>query len=202
MTAFFATINRLKYIQRWGLKRNSSNENVKEHSFDVCVIAHLLCAIKNEFFGASIDPGEVVLAALYHDAHESITGDLPTPIKKFNRGIYETYKEIESLASIALVETLPEELKDDLHNYVTESCDAPIAELVKAADTISAYVKCLEEIQSGNHEFKDALDDIEQRLDQIDLPEVDYFIDHFLPAVHLTVDELYADHHQEQKPIP
>ncbi|MGR9115385.1 MAG: 5'-deoxynucleotidase [Gammaproteobacteria bacterium] len=197
MTAFFATINRLKYIQRWGLKRNSCIENVKEHSFDVCVIAHLLCVIKNEFFGANIDPGEVVLAALYHDAHESITGDLPTPIKKFNRGIFETYKEIESLASIALVETLPEQLKDDLYNYVTESCDDAIAELVKAADTISAYVKCLEEIQAGNHEFKDALGEIEQRLDQIDLPEVDYFRKQFLPAVYLTVDELYASQSKE-----
>ncbi|PKM12710.1 MAG: 5'-deoxynucleotidase [Gammaproteobacteria bacterium HGW-Gammaproteobacteria-3] len=191
MSAFFATVNRLKHIQRWGLKRNSFNENVKEHSFDVCVIAHLLCAIKNEFFGAAIDPGEVVLAALYHDAHESITGDLPTPIKKFNRGIFETYKELESIASIALVETLPDALKDDFHNYVTESCAASINELVKAADTISAYIKCLEEIQSGNHEFKDAMADIERRLDEIELPEVDYFREYFLPAVHLTVDRLY-----------
>lgn len=197
MSAFFATVNRLKYIQRWGLKRNSFVENVKEHSFDVCVIAHLLCVIKNEFFGANIDPGEVVLAALYHDAHESITGDLPTPIKKFNRGIFETYKEIESLASVALTETLPQRLQDDLYNYVTESCDASIMELVKAADTISAYIKCHEEIQSGNQEFKDALEDIEQRLNQIALPEVDYFRTHFLPAVYLTVDELYAAQQQD-----
>ncbi|MGR9051277.1 MAG: 5'-deoxynucleotidase [Gammaproteobacteria bacterium] len=193
MSAFFATVKRLNYIQRWGLKRNAVTENVKEHSFDVCVIAHLLCTIKNEFFGANIDPGEVVLAALYHDAHESITGDLPTPIKKFNRGIFETYKEIEALASVALVDTLPEQLKDDLYNYVTESCGRPVAELVKAADTISAYVKCQEEIRAGNHEFKNALDDIEQRLNNIDLPEVDYFRQHFLPAVYLTVDELYSE---------
>ena len=191
MSGFFATINRLKYIQRWGLKRNSINENVKEHSFDVCVIAHLLCIIKNELFGGSIDPGEVVLAALYHDAHESITGDLPTPIKKFNGGIFSTYKQIESVASAALVDTLPEALKDDLYNYVTESCEDAINELVKAADTISAYVKCVEETQAGNFEFKDAMDDIEIRLNKIDLPEVDYFREHFLPAVHLTVDQLY-----------
>ena len=191
MSGFFATINRLKYIQRWGLKRNSFPENVKEHSFDVCVIAHLLSVIKNEFFGGAIDPGEVVLAALYHDAHESITGDLPTPIKKFNTGIYDTYKGIESIASNALVDTLPDQLKDDLFNYVTESCDDNISELVKAADTISAYVKCVEEIQAGNQEFKDAMEDIEKRLNKIELPEVDYFRNFFLPAVHLTVDQLY-----------
>lgn len=191
MSGFFATINRLKYIQRWGLKRNSFNENVKEHSFDVCVIAHLLCAIKNEFYGGVIDPGEVVLAALYHDAHESITGDLPTPIKKFNSDIYDTYKGIEAVAANALVDTLPEQLKDDLFNYVTESCDIEVMALVKAADTISAYIKCVEEIQAGNQEFKDAMEDVEKRLNAIDLPEVDYFRKYFLPEVHLTVDQLY-----------
>lgn len=191
MSGFFATVNRLKYIQRWGLKRNSINENVKEHSFDVCVIAHLLCAIKNEFFGGAVDPGEVVLAALYHDAHESITGDLPTPIKKFNSEIYDTYKGIEAVAAGALVETLPEQLQDDLYNYVTESCDMTVSELVKAADTISAYIKCVEEIQAGNQEFKDAMEDVERRLNGIDLPEVDYFRKYFLPEVHLTVDQLY-----------
>ena len=191
MSGFFATINRLKYIQRWGLKRNSFNENVKEHSFDVCVIAHLLCVIKNEFFGASMDPGEVVLASLYHDAHESITGDLPTPIKKFNSEINGTYKDIEAIASNALIDTLPEQLKDDFFNYVTESCDVQVMELVKAADTISAYIKCVEEIQAGNQEFKDAMKDIDKRLNRIDLPEVDYFREYFLPAVYLTVDQLY-----------
>ena len=191
MSGFFATVNRLKYIQRWGLKRNSFSENVKEHSFDVCVIAHLLCAVKNEFYGGSVDPGEVVLAALYHDAHESITGDLPTPIKKFNSDIYDTYKGIEAVAASALVDTLPEQLKDDLFNYVTESCGFEVRELVKAADTISAYIKCVEEIQAGNQEFKDAMDDIEKRLNAIDLPEVDYFRKYFLPEVHLTVDQLY-----------
>ena len=191
MSGFFATINRLKYIQRWGLKRNSVAENVKEHSFDVCVIAHLLCVIRNEFFGGIIDPGEVVLAALYHDAHESITGDLPTPIKKFNTTINASYKKIESIAANALVNTLPGPLKDDLFNYVTESCDQHIVEIVKAADTISAYVKCIEEIQAGNHEFNDAMGDIENRLNKIELPEVEYFREYFLPAVYLTVDQLY-----------
>lgn len=191
MSGFFATVNRLKYIQRWGLKRNSFSENVKEHTFDVCVIAHLLCAIKNEFYGGSVDPGEVVLAALYHDAHESITGDLPTPIKKFNSDIYDTYKGIEAVAAGALVDTLPEQLQDDLFNYVTESCDFDVMTLVKAADTISAYIKCVEEIQAGNQEFKDAMEDIEKRLNAIDLPEVDYFRKYFLPEVHLTVDQLY-----------
>ncbi len=191
MSGFFATVNRLKYIQRWGLKRNSFNENVKEHTFDVCVISHLLCVIKNEFYGGSIDPGEVVLAALYHDAHESITGDLPTPIKRFNSEIFASYKDIEAVAAHALINTLPDQLKDDLFNYVTESCDYEVTELVKAADTISAYVKCVEEIQAGNQEFNDAMDEIERRLNNITLPEVEYFRKNFLPEVHLTVDQLY-----------
>lgn len=192
MSGFFATVNRLKHIQRWGLKRNSVSENVKEHSFDVCVIAHLLCVIKNEFYGGALDPGEVVLAALYHDAHESITGDLPTPIKRFNRDIYASYKDIEEVAARALIETLPGQLQDDLFNYVTESCDIDVMSLVKAADTISAYVKCVEEIQAGNQEFKDAMEEIDRRLNAIDLPEVHYFREYFLPEVHLTVDELYV----------
>lgn len=166
-------------------------ENVKEHSFDVCIIAHLLCVIKNEFFGGRLDPGEAVLAALYHDAHESVTGDLPTPIKKFNAEIYRSYKSIESVAAHALIETLPRQLQDDLFNYVTESCDESIQNLVKAADIISAYVKCAEEIKAGNQEFADAMNEIENRLDKIELPEVEYFRKNFLPAVHLTVDELY-----------
>ncbi len=192
MSGFFATINRLKNIQRWGLKRNTFSENVKEHSFDVCVIAHLLCVIRNEFFGGEIDPGEVVLAALYHDAHESITGDLPTPIKRFNSHIHDSYKRVESIAANALINTLPSPLQDDMYNYVTESCAPEVKALVKAADTFSAYVKCAEEIQAGNKEFTDAMQDIENRLDLIDLPEVAYFRTHFLPAVHLTVDQLYA----------
>ncbi|MDT8407168.1 MAG: 5'-deoxynucleotidase [Methylococcales bacterium] len=191
MSGFFATINRLKYIFRWGLKRNSIPENVKEHSFDVCIIAHLLTVIGNELFGGDLDPGEVVLAALYHDAHESITGDLATPIKRFNRGIYDQYKHIEVTAAEALVETLPKALQDDLYNYVTETCEPAVIARVKAADTIAAYVKCVEETQAGNHEFKDALIEIARRLDLIDLPEVDYFRTNFLPAVHLTVDQLY-----------
>jgi 5'-deoxynucleotidase len=191
MSGFFATINRLKYIQRWGLKRNSVSENVKEHSFDVCVIAHLLCSIRNEFFAGSMDPGEVVLAALYHDAHESLTGDMPTPIKRFNQSIFASYKDIEALAAQALIDTLPPALQDDLFNYVTEACHDDIMCLVKAADTISAFVKCSEEVQAGNAEFHDAMLEIEARLDAISLPEVDYFRQHFLPAVHLTVDQLY-----------
>ncbi len=192
MSGFFATINRLKNIQRWGLKRNSFAENVKEHSFDVCIIAHLLCVIRNEFYGGNLDPGEIVLAALYHDAHESITGDLPTPIKRFNSEIHDSYKAVETIAANALINTLPAPLQDDVYNYVTESCAPEVKALVKAADTISAYVKCAEEIQAGNREFSDALQDIEDRLDLIELPEVDYFRLHFLPAVHLTVDQLYA----------
>ncbi len=192
MSGFFATINRLKYIRRWGLKRNSFAENVKEHSFDVCIIAHLLCVIRNRYYAGDIDPGEVVLAALYHDAHESVTGDLPTPIKKFNNAIHRTYKDIESVASNALIDALPEPLREDFADYVTESCAEQITELVKAADTISAYVKCVEEIQAGNQEFRDAMQEVEKRLNSIDLPEVDYFREYFLPAVHLSVDQLFV----------
>ncbi len=190
MSRFFATIYRLKLIQRWGLKRNVSPENVKEHTFDVCVIAHTLCAIKNAYYDGVLDSGEVVLAALYHDAHESITGDLPTPIKQFNPQILNHYKAIETTAAEAIVKTLPEALQSNFYPYVTETTHPDIKALVKAADIISAYVKCTEEINAGNLEFKDALVGIEKRLDDIDLPEVVYFREHFLPAMHLTVDEL------------
>ncbi len=192
MSRFFATIYRLKHIQRWGLKRNTTTENVKEHTFDVCVIAHTLCVIKNTVYNGELDPGQVVLAALYHDAHESITGDLPTPIKQFNPDHHAQYKAIEATASAAMVATLPDALQSAFHPFVTESTAAEIKALVKAADTISAFVKCTEEINAGNLEFKDALIGIEQRLDTIDLPEVVYFREHFLPALHLSIDELLS----------
>jgi 5'-deoxynucleotidase len=192
MSRFFATVYRLKLIQRWGLKRNTTPENVKEHTFDVCVIAHTLCAIKNAYYDGTLDPGEVVLAALYHDAHESITGDLPTPIKQFTPQLHDHYKAIEATASAAIVNTLPDDLQSAFHPFVTETTDADIKALVKAADTISAFVKCTEELNAGNLEFKDALTGIVQRLDTIDLPEVLYFREHFLPALHLSVDELLS----------
>ncbi len=190
MSRFFATIYRLKHIQRWGLKRNTTAENVKEHTFDVCVIAHTLCVIKNTMDHGQIDPGQVVLAALYHDAHESITGDLPTPVKRFNADHLAHYKAIEAKAATALVETLPEPIRDAFDPYVTESMPSEIQSLVKAADIISAYVKCQEEIQAGNDEFKTALEDIQRQLDAVQTSEVQYFREYFLPALHLSVDEL------------
>lgn len=190
MSRFFATIYRLKLIIRWGLKRNTSAENVKEHTFDVCVIAHTLCAIKNTYFKGNIDPGQVVLAALYHDAHESITGDLPTPVKQFNPAIHAHYKKLEAAASDAMISTLPDPLQPAFHAYVTENTKPEIKALVKAFDIISAYVKCNEEIAAGNQEFKDAIKGIEQRLDALAQPEVVYFRENFLPALHLSVDEL------------
>ncbi len=145
-----------------------------------------------EPYNGTLDPGEVVLAALYHDAHESITGDLPTPIKQFTPQLYDHYKAIEAAASTAIVNTLPDQLQPYFHEFVTETTNPDIKALVKAADIISAYVKCTEELNAGNLEFKDAQKGITQRLDAIDLPEVLYFREHFLPALHLSVDELLS----------
>jgi len=193
MSQFYATLNRLKHIKRWGLKRNAFEENVKEHSFDVSVVAHLLCVIKNEMFGSDLDVGYVVMAALYHDAHECLTGDLPTPIKNFSEDIHHTYKKLEGFAARSLVNTLPEKMRSHFKPFVTESVPDDVKIIVKAADTICAYAKCIEELDSGNLEFKEAKTDIENRLKAFDSPEVKYFMEHMLPAMHLSVDELLKD---------
>ena len=186
---FFAYISRMRFISRWALMRNTAPENVQEHSHQVAVLAHALAVIRNEKFGGSVDAGAVAVAALYHDASEIITGDMPTPIKYFNPAIRNAYKEVEAVANEKLLDMLPEELRGAYAPVIRES-DPEVAELVKAADKLSAYIKCAEEVKAGNGEFREAAAQTLRSLEQYQLPEVGYFLETFLPSFHLTLDEL------------
>ena len=189
MNAFFAYISRMKHIKRWALMRNSMEENIQEHSHMVAVLAHALATIRNHYFGGCVDAGEVAAAALYHDASEILTGDLPTPIKYFNPEIRDSYKQIERIAEKKLLHMLPEELWADFEDLLTPA-DEDVVELVKAADKLAAHIKCLEELKAGNHEFSRAAEQTLAALTECELPELHYFLEHFLPAFSLTLDEL------------
>ena len=186
---FFAYISRMRYIDRWALMRNSRKENVQEHSHMVAVLAHALAVIRREMYGGEVDPGEVAVAALYHDAPEILTGDLPTPVKYFNPDIRDAYKKVEAVSADKLLAMLPEELRASYIPYLKEGSGA-VHDLVKAADKLSAYIKCVEELKTGNTEFREAAGQTLEALRESGLPEVEYFIEHFLPAFNLTLDEL------------
>ncbi|ROS04937.1 5'-deoxynucleotidase [Sinobacterium caligoides] len=188
---FFAYISKIRWIQRWGLKRNTVNENVMEHSWEVATISHCLALLHNRRFGGSVDAHAVVTAALYHDCTEVITGDMPTPIKYHSHAITDAYKAIERSAEQELLRLLPEELRDDYASVLLEEeLDKDVKRLIKAADTISAYIKCQAEINSGNAEFSIAAEEIALRLREVAMPEVDYFLATFVPSYQLTLDEL------------
>ncbi len=186
---FFATIARMKYIGRWGLMRNTIPENVQEHSHMVAVLAHALAVIKRDRFGGTADPGHVAAVALYHDAPEIFTGDLPTPVKYANDAIREAYKAVEQGAADRLLAMLPADLRPAFSPLLSES-DPEVLSLVKAADKLSAYLKCLEELKAGNLEFKSAAAQTLRALQAYEQPELDYFMQRFLPAFSMTLDEL------------
>lgn len=186
---FFAYISRLRFIQRWALMRNTAPENVQEHSHQAAVLAHALAVIRREIYGGKVDPGTVAAAALYHDASEILTGDMPTPIKYQNASIRAAYKEVEALAAGRLLAMLPEELQTCFAPVLTE-VDPEIEELVKAADKLSAYIKCVEELKAGNAEFREAAAQTRKSLEAFDLPEVAYFLETFMDSFSLTLDEL------------
>lgn len=188
--SFYAYMSRLKHIKRWGLMRNNMEENVAEHTFNVTLIAHALCIIRNTYFGGDISEKDVLAAALYHEAGEVITGDLPTPIKYFDQDITRSYKKIERHAEDTLLNMLPEEMRTHVKPYVLEETDAQVKKIVKAADRLSAYIKCMEEVNAGNREFEKARVRTKEAVMGMDLKEVDYFIEHFLPGYSLTLDEL------------
>ena len=186
---FFAYISRMRFIQRWALMRNTAQENVQEHSHQVAVLAHALAVIRNEKFGGTVDPGEIAVAALYHDASEILTGDMPTPIKYDNHDIRRAYKEVEAVAEKKLLNLLPVELQSVYEPILTgHSGETEI--LVKAADKLSAYIKCVEELKAGNNEFREAAAQTRRALEAYDLPEVRYFLDTFMDSFSLTLDEL------------
>lgn len=187
---FFAMVNRMKMIDRWALMQNTTKENIAEHSHSVAVIAHALALIGNKKFGKSYDASRAALLALYHDTTEVITGDMPTPVKYYNNEIKNVYKEIEAVAGNRLLAMLPDEFKADYEPFFTHKQeDAELWKLVKAADKISALIKCIEENRMGNKEFEIALKSQEQKIAEIDLPEVRYFCKHFMKAYYLTLDE-------------
>ena len=187
--SFFALVSRMKNITRWSLMRNASIENVQEHSHMVAVIAHALAVIRRDVYGHSADPGQVAAVALLHDASEILTGDMPTPVKYFDSDITTAYKRVESVASLKLLAALPEELRTAYRPLLSPG-DSDSLALVKAADKLAAYIKCIEELNTGNPEFKHAAEQTRKKLDALDMPEVKYFIEHFIPAFELTLDEL------------
>ena len=186
---FFAYISRMRFIQRWALMRNTAPENVQEHSHQVAVLAHALAVIRNEKFGGTTDPGQVAVAALYHDASEILTGDMPTPIKYDNPDIRTAYKAVEAVAERKLLGLLPEELQGVYAPILTE-VDPDTARIVKAADKLSAYIKCVEELKAGNLEFREAAAQTRRAMEDYGMPELDYFLDTFMDSFSLSLDEL------------
>ena len=186
---FFAYISRMRFIQRWALMRNTAQENVQEHSHQVAVLAHALAVIRNELYGGCVDAGAVAVAALYHDASEILTGDMPTPIKYDNPAIRDAYKAVERIAEGKLVGMLPPELRCAYEDIVS-IVDEDVEQLVKAADKLSAHIKCLEEVKAGNGEFREAAAQTRRALEGYGLPEVEYFLATFLDSFSLTLDEL------------
>ena len=187
--AFFALAARMRNIRRWGLMRNSFEENLLEHAQITATLAHALAVIRRDVFGRSADPDRAASAALYHDMSEILTGDLPTPVKYLNEDILRSYKAVESAAEAQLLQLLPEEMRPAYADLLRGG-DGETRELVKAADKLAAYIKCLEELRGGNEEFRSAESQIRQTLEASRLPEVAYFMEHFLPAFGMTLDEL------------
>lgn len=195
MSRFLAYLSRLRHIVRWGLKRNTAPENVVEHSWEVAVIAHLLANVRNTYFGDRLDANAVAAAALFHDASEVLTGDMPSPVKYHSPEITRAYKAIEHRAQLELWQQLPPELQPAYRPLLLDD-DLPAAhhELIKIADTLSALLKCRHEMRAGNHEFATALADIAMRAEKLaeTRPEVRWFLDNCEPAFDMTLDELLA----------
>ncbi len=185
---FFAMLSRMKNIFRWGLMRNTRKESLSEHSLEVAYIAHALALIRNRRFGGSVDANRIAVAAMFHDTSEIITGDMPTPIKYYNEDIKKVYKQIESVADNTLIDMLPEDLREDyapLYNMDDES-----KRIIKAADKLSALIKCIEELNMGNREFEKAEKSTRKCIEELNLPEAQVFLDEFIESYYLTLDEL------------
>jgi len=191
MHKFFAYISRMKYITRWSLMRNSVSENIQEHSHMVAVLAHALGVIGRDVYGKNYNPDACAAAALFHDAPEIFTGDLPTPIKYHSPAIRDAYRQVETEAAEKLLSMLPEELRDAYAPMLRET-DQEVRRIVKAADKLSAYIKCLEELEAGNNEFGDAAGETLTALRAMEMEEVSWFLEHFAEAFGLTLDGLQS----------
>lgn len=187
---FFAMVARMKYIDRWALMRNTERENVCEHSMIVAALAHAIAVIKNEKFDGKIDCNKVAVIALYHDMPEILTGDMPTPVKYRNPEIKNAYKQIEKATCVTLLDMLPDELKDNYSDFFIEKeKDEYLWKIVKAADKISALIKCIEEKKAGNTEFDYAAVCAQKAIEEMRMPEVDYFMDTFIDSFKYTLDQ-------------
>ncbi len=188
---FFAYLSRMKFIQRWGLMRNTRLENTQEHSLQVAMVAHALAVIRNTKFGGRLDANRTALLAVYHDAEEVITGDVPTPIKYFNPTIKEALFDIETVARNRLLNMLPEELRPSYDSlFFHQESDVEAWRVVKQADKVTAYLKCIEESKAGNEEFQKAEQTILRELQADEDPALRYFLETFVPSFRLTLDEL------------
>ncbi len=188
--SFFAMVSRMKYIDRWALMRNTENESLDSHSKEVAVIAHALAFIGNKRFGKNYNTDRAAVLGLYHDAHEIITGDMPTPVKYDNETITTAFKAVEDSANEKLLMKLPEDFRDGFRQLLTGEEDEELQPLVKAADKLSALIKCIEERKAGNTEFREAESSTRKRIIESNVPEAEVFMDEFLPAYELTLDML------------
>ena len=189
--SFFAMISRMKYIDRWALMRNTDRESLDSHSKEVAVIAHALAVIGNKRFGKSYNPDRAAVLGLYHDAHEIITGDMPTPVKYQNEDILVAFKAVEDSANEKLLNKLPEDLREEVNSLLTgENENEDLLVLIKAADRLSALIKCIEERKAGNTEFKEAEKSTLKRIKKMNVPEADVFLKEFIPAYEQTLDNL------------
>ena len=186
---FYALMSRMRYITRWGLMRNTFSENIQEHSHQVAVLAHGLALIRRDILGLDAVPERCATAALFHDASEILTGDLPTPIKYYNPDIKDAYKQVERVSGDKLLAMLPEELRESYAPLIHEE-DPSVHSIVKAADQLSAHIKCIEELKAGNQEFESAAAQTRRALEEMDLPELNWFLEHCLPAFAKNLDEL------------
>ena len=187
--SFYALAARMRNIRRWGLMRNSFEENLLEHSQMTAVLAHALAVIRRDVFGLDADPDGAAAAALFHDMSEIITGDMPTPVKYLNEDIRRSYKAVESQAEAQLLQLLPGEMRP-AYVELLRGGSGENHDLVKAADKLAAYIKCIEELRAGNEEFRSAEAQIREALEASELPEIAYFMERFLPAFGMTLDEL------------
>lgn len=188
---FYALLGRMRYITRWGLMRNSFSENVQEHSHQVAVLAHALALIRRDILGIPTpDPDRCAVAALYHDATEILTGDMPTPIKYYNSTIKDAYKQVERIAGNQLLDMLPQQLRASYEQLLLEEDDDAVTPIVKAADKLSAYIKCVEELKAGNAEFETAARQTKEALRAMNSPELDWFMRECLPAFGHNLDDL------------
>ena len=187
---FYAYMDRMKFIKRWQLMRSVREENIMEHSQSVALLSHALVTIHNEVFGGNADVLTTILYAMYHETSEVMTGDLPTPVKYYDKSIHGAYKALEKVASKKIASMLPKEMEEHIAPYILADESTLEYRLVKAADRLSAYIKCLEEFRSGNSEFAKAQKSIEKDLHDLKMPEVEYFFEHFIKSFALTLDDL------------